>query len=234
MRLSIAKKILNIADELDKLGLYSEANDLTNLVRTAQMPGGANPAAGYAQPAPQAPPITDQALQQQQPKQNWQAEINKLTGGIPSPASAANYPLTPPTTYNGPQRPYDPRYDAQTYPQQAGGYRGWYQQNQTPVVNTPTYDVQGMQKQLMNMPVSPFTVVKDGVVQKGATMQDMMNNAVKSVQNQQTGVNANQTVENARQLQIQNEMAEAQERYWRLWQEQQNQAAGDGHPELYK
>lgn len=233
MRLSIAKKILNIADELDELGLYSEANDLTNLVRQAQMPGGANPAAGYAQPAPQAPPITDQAFQQQQPKQNWQEEINKLTGGIPSPASAASYPLIPPTTYNGPQRPYDPRYDSQINPQ-ASGYRGWYQQNQTPTINTPTYDVQGMQKQLMNMPASPFTVVKDGVVQKGATMQDMMNNALKSVQNQQTGMNTNQTVNNARQLQIQNEMAEAQERYWRLWQEQQNQAAGDGHPELYK
>lgn len=234
MRLSIAKKILNIADELDSLGLYSEANDLTNLVRIAQMPGGANPAAGYAQPVPQAPPMTGQAPQQQ-PKQNWQEEINKLTGGIPSPAnpaSIANYPLTPPTVYNGPQRPYDPRYDAQTNPQT--GYRGWYQPNQAPIINTPAYDAQAMQQRFMNMPASPFTVVKDGVVQKGLTMQDMMNNAIKNVQNQQTGTSANQTVNNARQLQIQQEMAEAQARYWKLWQEQQNQAAGDGHPELYK
>jgi len=223
MRLSIATKILNIADELDALGLYSEANNLTNLVRVAQMPGGANPAAGYAQPqqAPQTPP---QATQQQAPKRNWQQEINKLTSTLPNSPNATNYPVMPSTPYRSPQMPPN-QYGA---PSQSA-FNGWYAPANTPVSNSPAaYNVK---PQLSNSPANPLTVVKDGVVQRGETMQEYMN---RFMQNQQQTDFANDITNNARQMQIQKEMTEAQEKYWKLWQEQQNQLAGDGRPDLYQ
>lgn len=214
MRLSIAKKILNIADELDVLGFYSAANELTSLVRVAQMPGGANPAAGYAQPvqAPQAPP----QVPQQAPRRNWQQEINKLTSTLPSSTNVS------PTAYRSPQMQqgqYGPRYT----PTQ-NGFNGWYPPaaNNTPATYKP---------QLTNSPANPLTVVKDGVVQRGETMQEYMN---RFMQNQQQTDFANDITNNARQMQIQKEMTEAQEKYWKLWQEQQNQLAGDGRPDLYQ
>lgn len=207
----IAKKILDIADELDNLGLYSEANELTMLVRTAQMPGGANPAAGYAQPAPASPPpISNQQNQASSPDlKNWQQEIDKITGRANNTTNSFPSPI-PPTSYNGPVRPYDPRYNPTNNP----SYNSWY----NPVVN-PVNNVQNLQNQLSNMAVAPIATVTNGTPQQSATMQDYMNKALTNSEN----ASSDDVVKNARQLQIQKEMQEAQAKYWKLWQEQQAQ-----------
>jgi hypothetical protein len=211
----IAKKILDIADELDNLGLYSEANELTMLVRTAQMPGGANPAAGYAQPAPKTPPpVSNQQNQTSLPDlKNWQQEIDKITGQANNTANNFPSPMSP-TSYNGPVRPYDPRYN----PANNNAYNSWY----NPVVN-PANNTQNLQNQLSNMAVAPIATVTNGKPQQSITMQDYMNQALTNSSNAASNASSEEVVKNARQLQIQKEMQEAQARYWKLWQEQQAQ-----------
>jgi len=243
MRLSISKKLLQIADELDNLGFYPEADSITNLVRTAQIPGtpGWTPNPSVVAPQ-QSPPQTPQQITQQgqgqQPNlQQYQGFINGLQ---PNLSNIINAPIMPNTPYNSPQAPYDPRYE----PNNTNNYQGWYNNNnnnngvaQQPVQNST--NPQNIQQQLLNMPTSPLTVVKTGpdgkqYVQRGPTMQEYVNNYLKNMQKTQGQQGADQTVQNARQLQIDNEMQEAQNKYWQLAQERQNQSLGDGHQTLYK
>jgi len=230
MFLSIAKKLLDMADELDKHGMYVEADTLTNLVRQAQMPGQAgwtpNSAAGTAQQPQQNPPPAQQSPQQavqntQYP--NWAANI-------PSIKDTARAPFSNSVPFNSPQGTYNPY----TGPANTSGYQGWYTGNSSSP-QTGQFDANAVKEQLLNIPLNPLFKVTTGpdgrqTTQQGPTMQDLAN----SYQQSRQGLTTDQTVQNARQLQIQNEMAEAQQRYWALYQEMQNQQIGDGHPQLYR
>lgn len=229
MHITIAKKLIEIANELDTFGLHKEADSLTELVRVAQMPGQQgwtpNSAAGTAQAPKPAPPNPAQEAQQTQ-----QAPIN-IPNVRPDLSQIAKTPLMPPTVYNGPQTPYNPM----------AGNQGWYgnqgygQPNAQGQPNTTMYDPQALRKQMMNMPVSPLAVVKTlpngkQVVEQGQTFQDVVNKYTP----QFDGSNPNATVQNARQQMIQQRMEEAKAMYWKLFQEAQNQWAGDGNPQLYQ
>ena len=237
MRLSIAKRILEIADALDEQGFYREADKLTNLVRKAQMPGqngwSPNSAVGPAQ-QPQPPPQQmPQPQQTQQQPQGLTPQVQGLIDSLhPNLQNIATPSINSPMIYNGPQTPYYP--GAQT---NTGGYQGWYNGSQTQNTAPSSFNPQQLQQQIMNMPVGGLTVVKTGpdgkqVVQPGMTMQDYMNAYVQSSQRAQQGQNG--AIQNARHLQIQNQMAQHQQEYWKLYQEMQNQQLGDGHPTLYK
>lgn len=236
MHITIAKKLIEIANELDTFGLHKEADSLTELVRVAQMPGQSgwtpNSAAGTAQaPQPAPPNPAQQAQQQAQQQQTW-----NIPNVRPDLSQIANTPLIPPTSYNGPQTPYP-----------SGGYQGWYGGNQNsrqygygqPNAQgqaNNTIDPQALQKQLMNTSISPFAVVKTmpngkQVVQQGPTLQDMVNKYTPQFADPN---NPDATVENARQKMIQQRMEEYKQMYWKLWQEAQNQWAGDGNPQLYQ
>jgi len=71
MRTSLAAKLLDAADELDRLGLHAEADKLTNMVKEAQiakMPGQAAPRVFEPNPAvARVPAPAQQPPQQQQP-----------------------------------------------------------------------------------------------------------------------------------------------------------------------
>lgn len=219
MRLSIAKKLLIIANELDIIGLYKEADKLTEMVRVAQMPGqyGWTPNAAVqapVQPAPTAPrqqPVPTAQPAQSPSYQNW-------ANTIPTSPS-----LMPPTPYNSPQMPYSP----QNMPANRS-YQGWYNSG------VPANNGNQLQQQLSNMSISPLTVVKTGpdgkqYVQKGQSVQDYMSGQVQNIQNNQQQQSADATVQNARLLQIDREMAEAQTKYWQLEQERRNHQLGDGN-----
>jgi hypothetical protein len=209
MRLSLAKKLLKIANELDALSLYEEANSLTNIVREAQtMPDMSQT---------QAPTQPYQQPYQQQP---WTA-----------PAAA-------PTPYNAPQAPYNAPYNG--YAQQQSG---WYNQPQIPLPPQNNVNPQQTQQQLLNMPASPFTAVRFGPdgkplpQQRQQTMQEYVNNYIKSMQSKMQGQGqsgANNTIQNARQMQIQQRRNELAAEDAQLASEQYNQNLGDGHPKLYK
>lgn len=200
MRLSLAQKLIKIANELDALGLYTEANSLTNMVKEAQ---------------------TQDTLQQTQAPQQPQNQ-QQYPGGLqqaPVPAVQPPYGYTP--------QPYG-------YAQQ----NGWYNQPQIPLPPQNNVNPQQIQQQLLNMPASPFTAVRFGPdgkpipQQQPQTMQEYVNNYIKSMQTQQSG--ANNTVQNARQMQIQQRRNELSAEDAQLAAEQYNQNLGDGHPKLYK
>lgn len=223
MHLGIAKKLLQIADDLDNLGFYKEADKLTTLVKTAQMPGWSpSPTVQVpAQQTPVMPPTQPPAPSNQQPPQYPQQYPQQYPGySAPNLSNINPGAYSQATPYSGSK--YAP-----------GGYTGWYNTNNSPVIpaapNQTAIDSQAIYQQLMNIPANALTAVKTGpdgkqYVQKGPTMQDYVTNFLQSTKNN----NSKNTVQNARQLQINQELEAIENRKRMLIQEQQKQQYGDG------
>jgi len=229
MKKALASKIIEIANELDQVGLYSEAEVLTNLVRMAQMPGSPNPAAGVAQKPQQVapPPAPAQSQVQPAPVPQWAQNLNLK----PDWSKMISNPM-PPTTYNGPQTPYPPA--------------GWYQapvKPQTPAFPATTGNQAGYQSAdiantIMNMQMSPVSVVKrnpDGTMiqQNPMTFGQFADQQLLKQQQQQNQGNADATIQSARQKQMAEMMEHYKRLYWKLWGDMQNSQMGDGHPQSY-